>query len=244
MEEIRIKARTAEAASRNKTQLLSRVSHELRNPLNAILGFSQLCEMDETMEPKHRQWAATIAGAGRHMLELVDEVLDLSAAESGRIDVHHVDIELKPILQKSLHQASRAANAGGITLRGDASDSAPIHVRGDAKRLKQVIDNLLSNAIKYTQPGGSVSVTSSELDGRAEIAVRDSGTGLSSDQLERIFTPFDRLGAERTATPGTGLGLALSRTLVELMGGSLRVESLPGAGSTFIVTLQKEVRSD
>jgi len=244
MEELRIEALTAEATSRNKTQLLSRVSHELRTPLNAILGFSQLCEMDQAMEPKHRQWAATIAASGRHMLELVDEVLDLAAAESGRIHVQNSDIELNPILRDCLLQASRTANAGGITLRADVSDSAPIHVRGDPKRLRQVIGNLLSNAIKYTQPGGLVSVTSSELVDRVENAVRDSGPGLSSDQLKRMFTPFDRLGAEKSVTPGTGLGLTLSKTLVELMGGSLRVESLLGAGSTFIVSLQKRVGTD
>jgi signal transduction histidine kinase len=244
MEEVRVKAQTAEAASRNKTQLLSRVSHELRTPLNAILGFSQLCQVDTTMDPKHRQWAATIVQAGRHMLGLVDEMLDLAAAESGRIDVQSVDVELNPILEESLQQASRTALAGGVTLLGADPDSAPVHVWGDAKRLKQVIDNLLSNAIKYTQPGGVVRVAASDLGGRVEIAVQDSGPGLSGEQLARMFMPFERLGAEMTSTPGTGLGLALSKTLVELMGGTMRVESLPGAGSTFIVSLQKEARSD
>jgi PAS domain S-box-containing protein len=239
MEEARVAAQAAEAASRNKTQLLSRVSHELRTPLNAILGFAQLCEMDATMDPKHKAWAATIVGAGRHMLELVDEMLDLAAAESGRIGVQCVDIELNPILLESLLQASTAAHAGDITLSGCDPDSAPVHVWGDAKRLKQVIDNLLSNAIKYTQRGGTVKLSSSDFGGRVDIVVQDSGPGLSGEQLQRMFLPFERLGAERTATPGTGLGLALSKTLVELMGGSLRVESAPGTGSTFSVSLQR-----
>ena len=239
MEEIRVKARAAEAASRNKTQLLSRVSHELRTPLNAILGFSELCEIDPTMDPKHRQWATMIAGAGRHMLEMVDEVLDLAAADSGRIVVQNVDVEWNAILQESLRLASRTALASGVTLHEAQAHSVPIRVRGDAKRLKQVLDNLLSNAIKYSLRGGQVSVISSQVSSNIEIAVKDSGLGLSSEQLERMFVPFDRLGAEKTAIPGTGLGLALAKTLVELMGGSLAVESLPGAGSTFIVSLPR-----
>jgi signal transduction histidine kinase len=239
MEDVRVEARATEAANRNKTLMLSRVSHELRTPLNAILGFSQLCEMDATMDPKHRRWAATIAGAGRHMLELVEEVLDLSAAELGRIDVRRADIELTSILQECLLHASAAAVAGEITLRGVDPASAPVRVLGDAKRVKQVINNLLSNAVKYSRAGGLVEVTLSDLGNGVEIAVQDTGIGLTREQLERLFLPFERLGAEATATPGTGLGLALSKRLVEMMGGSIRVESHAGMGSTFIVSLQK-----
>ncbi len=244
MEEIRVQAQAAEAANHNKTQLLSRVSHELRTPLNAILGFSQLFEMDATMDPKHQQWAATIVAAGRHMLDMVDELLDLSAAESGRIDVRNVGIALNPLLQASLLQAARVADAGGITLLGADADSTPLHVLGDARRLKQVIDNVLSNAIKYTQTGGMVSVTVTERGGRVELAIQDTGPGLSGEQLERMFMPFERLGAERTATPGTGLGLALSKALVEMMDGTIHVKSLPGAGTTVTVSLRKEAQSD
>lgn len=238
MEEVRVQARTAEAARRNKTQLLSRVSHELRTPLNAILGFAQLCEMDTNIDPKHRQWAATVVGSGRHLLELIDELLDLSIAESGRIDVRSVDVELTSIVKESLLQASTAARAGGVTLQGVDPESAAVHVRADPRRLMQVIDNLLSNAVKYTRAGGLVRVTLHEHGGSVEIAVHDTGIGLTGEQLERMFLPFERLGAESTSVPGAGLGLALSKTLVELMGGSMRVESLPGRGSTFIVSLQ------
>lgn len=239
MEDVRVKAMAAEAASRNKTNLLSRVSHELRTPLNAILGFSQLCEADVGLDQKHRQWAATIAGAGRHMLELVDEVLDLAAAESGRIEVHVADIEATSIIRESLLHASTAAAAAGVELRGVDPDHGLTHVRGNATRLKQVIDNLVSNAIKYTPEGGSVQVRLSELGNSVEIAVRDTGIGLTDEQLERMFSPFERLGAESSAIPGTGLGLALSKTLVELMGGTLRVQSVPKRGSTFTVSLPK-----
>jgi PAS domain S-box-containing protein len=244
MEEARVNARAAEAASRNKTQLLSRVSHELRTPLNAILGFSQLCDMDPTLDPKHRQWASTIVGAGRHMLELIDEVLDLSAADSGRIDVQSADVELASIVEESLLQASTAALAGGIALQGLGPEPSAVHVRADPRRLKQVIDNLLSNAIKYTRAGGVVMVALRELGDSVEIAVQDTGIGLTGGQLERMFLPFERLGAETTAIPGSGLGLALSKTLMELMGGGIRVESLPGKGSTFIVSLPTGVRPD
>jgi PAS domain S-box-containing protein len=244
MEEARIKAKSAEEANRNKTQMLARTSHELRTPLNAILGFSQLFEMDDELDPKYRRWAAAIIGAGRHMLGLVDEILDISAADAGRIAVQQAEIELTSILRECVLQASAAAAAAGITLCGLDPSSVPVRLLGDARRLKQVIDNLLSNAIKYTHAGGLVTVTLSADGQSAEIAIQDTGMGMTDEQRERLFVPFERLGAEATAIPGTGLGLALSKTLVELMGGRIRVESRPGAGSTFTVSLPREIRHD
>jgi PAS domain S-box-containing protein len=243
MEDVRVKARGAEAASQNKSQLLSRVSHELRTPLNAIIGFAYLIEKDASLGPKHRRWGETIAGAGRHMLDLVNDVLDMSAAEAGRITMKRVAVEPLAILQECLLHVSSAATAGGITLSGIEAASPVVHVQGDPKRLTQVFNNLLSNAIKYTPAGGRVRVDLTELDHSVEIAIHDTGVGLSSEQLERMFRPFERLGAEATTVPGTGLGLALSKTLVELLGGSLRVNSQVGTGSTFTVSLPKTSRA-
>jgi PAS domain S-box-containing protein len=244
MEEARIKAKAAEEANRNKTQMLARTSHELRTPLNAILGFSQLFEMDQDLDPKYRRWAAAIIGAGRHMLGLVDEILDISAADAGRIDIQRAEVEVVSIIRECILQASAAAAAGGITLRCLDPSSAPVRVLGDARRLKQVIDNLLSNAIKYNHAGGLVTVTLSAGSQSVEVAIQDTGMGMTDEQRERLFRPFERLGAEATAIPGTGLGLALSKTLVELMGGRIQVESRPGSGSTFTVSLPREIRHD
>ncbi|MEY4564972.1 MAG: hypothetical protein RLZZ618_4249 [Pseudomonadota bacterium] len=244
VEEGRLKVATAEAASRNKTQMLSRVSHELRTPLNAIMGFAQLLTLDDALDPKHRRWASTIAGAGQHMLELVDELLDFASAEAGRIGMQRTETDVAAMLQESISQATAAAGVKGIAFSGLPAGQAVVLFRGDRKRLKQVVDNLLSNAIKYTATGGEVAVALTETGNEINIAVRDTGLGLSPEQLEKIFTPFERLGAEMSGVPGTGLGLSLSKALVELMGGHLRVESRPGVGSTFTVALGRTLRSD
>jgi PAS domain S-box-containing protein len=237
VDQARVQAQIAESANQNKTALLSRVSHELRTPLNAILGFAELCQMDAKLDPKYRQWAELILGSGRHMLELVNDMLDLSAAESGRITLKQVDVDLRATIRESLLRASSVAERAGLTLSCVQSGEAPIPMRADPVRLKQVVDNLLSNAIKYTRTGGAVKVSARDLGTTVEIAVEDTGIGLSAEQLDRIFLPFERLGAERTATAGTGLGLAITKRFVELMGGTVRVNSLPGVGSTFVVTL-------
>jgi PAS domain S-box-containing protein len=240
-EEARIKAGVIESASRNKSEFMSRVSHELRTPLNAILGFAQLFQADSTLDPKHRRWAEVILGSGRHMVDLVDEILDLSAAESGQVVIKPGDVELVSILRECLVEASEPARAAGLTLQTPAADAAPIEMRCDPKRVRQIINNLLSNAVKYTRAGGVIKVSVADLGSTVEISVQDTGIGLSAEQLHRIFLPFERLGAENTDTPGTGLGLALSKTLTELMGGTVRVDSAAGVGSTFIVSLPKRL---
>jgi signal transduction histidine kinase len=238
-EEARIKANTVESASRNKSELMSRVSHELRTPLNAILGFAQLCQSDDTLDPKHRGWAEVIVGSGQHMLDLVDEMLDMSAAEAGQLAINPTAVELVSLLRECLLGVSEQARAAGLSLQSMDGDAAPIEMRCDPKRLKQVIGNLLSNAVKYTRAGGLIKVAVADLGSSVEVAVQDTGIGLSADQLDRLFRPFERLGAETTATPGTGLGLVLSKTMIELMGGTVRVHSEAGVGSTFTVSLPK-----
>jgi len=239
-EEARIKTDAIALTSRNKTRFMSRVSHELRTPLNAILGFAQLCQADPALDTKHRRWAEVILGSGRHMLGLVDEILDLSAAESGQVAIKPSDIELVSTVQECLVEASELARAAGLALQTTAAEAGRIEMRCDPKRLKQVVNNLLSNAVKYTRTGGTIKVSLADLGSTVEIAIQDTGVGLSADQLDRLFLPFERLGAEKTATPGTGLGLALSKTLIELMAGTVRVQSEVGVGSTFIVSLPKK----
>lgn len=236
-EEARRRALSAEMASRNKTELMARVSHDLRTPLNAILGFAQLFRTVSTLEPTQRQWADLLYDAGKHTLDLVEEMLDLSAAESGRITIQAIDLDVGPLVQASLQQFSELAARAGVELVAPHADMAPMLVHADPMRLKQALDNLLSNAIKYTGSGGRVSVTIARVGDAVEIQVDDTGIGLSLDQLERLFQPFERLGAEATAVAGTGLGLALTRNLVEKMGGAVRVSSVKGQGSSFVLVM-------
>ncbi|HSB99812.1 MAG TPA: PAS domain-containing sensor histidine kinase, partial [Burkholderiaceae bacterium] len=235
MEEARIRAQVAEAANRNKTALLSRVSHDLRTPLNAILGLTQLCLADPTLSAKHRQWAQVVRDSGSHMLDLVDEFLDLAAAEAGQIVIRSVDVDLLALLRECLLQAAPAARQQGVVLQSPPTGSAAIPMRSDPKRLKQVIDNLVSNAVKYSHPGGVVTVSVADQGATVELTVRDTGIGMSEAQLRNLFVAFERLGAERRGIRGTGLGLAFSKHIVELMGGSIEVRSREGEGSAFMV---------
>ncbi len=232
----------AEAADRAKTQLLSRVSHELRTPLNAVLGFGQLLESDPALSARHRLWTRQIVASGEHLLGLVDDVLDVSAAEAGRLNLSCGAVELR----SALHEAWAMLAVAGppVSLRlDDAAHAPPLWVHADARRLKQVLSNLLSNAIKYNRPGGDIRVAMRRVDGEAadpagvELRIADTGHGMSAEQLARLFHPFERLGAQHTAVPGTGLGLALSKQLLEAMGGHIEASSEPGVGSTFTLRL-------
>jgi PAS domain S-box-containing protein len=236
-QEARFHRDLAESANRNKTLLLSRASHELRTPLNAVLGFAQLCEIDSALTPKHREWAGVIRHSGQHMLSLVEDMLDLSSAELGELRVARTELDLCEIVRASLPQLALLAEQAQVQLIDKLPQAMPLRVMADPRRVRQVVDNLLSNAIKYNRAGGSVTLSASEHGAMAQLRVEDSGIGLSAAQLQRLFTPFDRLGAESTGIKGTGMGLALAKKLVEMMGGQIRVESQPGTGSVFIVAL-------
>jgi signal transduction histidine kinase len=236
VEEARLQRDLADAANRNKTQFLSRVSHELRTPLNGILGFAQLLQRDAEIGPKQKRWADVIVCSGSHMLDLVDEILDLSGAELGQIAVGRVTLDLGEIVRECLSQFSTVACDAGVELVNRMPSIGILSVLADRKRLRQVINNLLSNAIKYNHAGGRITLSSVDRGTCVEMCVEDTGVGMSADQLSRLFIPFERLGAERTGVKGTGVGLALTKKLVDMMGGSLRVESQPGKGSRFIVS--------
>ena len=229
----------AERANAAKSEFLSRMSHELRTPLNAVLGFGQVLALDD-LSPTQEESVNYLLKGGRHLLGLINEVLDIAHVESGRLQLSIEPVELNCTFTETLALMRPVADAGNILLCDDTGSDFSHCVVADNQRLRQVLLNLVGNAIKYNRQGGSVTIKSRPLDsGAMEILVADTGWGIPKEKLDRLFIPFDRLGAEQTSVEGTGLGLALSRRLVEAMGGSLRVESTAGVGSTFTVTLPR-----
>ncbi|MBL8350548.1 MAG: CHASE domain-containing protein [Burkholderiaceae bacterium] len=229
----------AESANRAKSEFLSRMSHELRTPLNAMLGFAQLLDLDR--QPRlsgHQQgWVGQILQAGWHLLEMINDTLDLSRIEAGMLRLTLVPVALDPLVAHCMAMVSPAAAQRGITLATHIAADAALAV-GDETRLKQVLTNLLSNAVKYNVAGGRVEVSTRRLDAQMlEVRVLDTGLGLDPAQMAELFQPFNRLGREQGDTEGTGIGLVISRRLAELMGGTLEAESVPGEGATFLLRL-------
>jgi signal transduction histidine kinase/ActR/RegA family two-component response regulator len=233
-----LRAATAEAdrANQAKSEFLSRMSHELRTPLNAVLGFAQLLEMD-ALSPRQAESVAQILRAGRHLLGLIDEVLEISRIEAGRLRLSVEPVPVHDTLRQAIELIRPSATGQDVAVSVEPVDQR-LHVLADRQRLQQVLLNLLSNAVKYNRRAGTVSVACEPVAAdRLRITVTDTGEGIGPDKIARLFTPFDRLGAEASPIEGTGLGLALSKTLVEAMGGAIHVESRPGQGSRFGVEL-------
>jgi len=224
-------------ASKAKSEFLSRMSHELRTPLNAILGFGQLLERQKPTEVQRKR-VGYILSAGKHLLDLINEVLDISRIEAGRMQLSLEPVCVADALEETLDLMRPLATERSIQLSASADIDAGVHVLADRQRFKQVLVNLLNNAVKYTPFFGGVAV-SYHVPGneKVRVLVSDTGPGIPAEKLARLFTPFERLGAEQSAIEGTGLGLALSQRLMDAMGGSIGVESAVGKGSTFWIEL-------
>ncbi|MFG6487430.1 CHASE domain-containing protein [Roseateles sp. BYS78W] len=239
LEELDRAREAAEAANQAKNEFLSRMSHELRTPMNAILGFTQLMQMDasEPLPAAQRARAQQIAQAGWHLLEMINDTLDLSRIEAGSLRLEPAVLELAPLLARALALVQQGAAERGLAI-SQRLDPAALRLVGDPTRVTQVLTNLLSNAVKYNRPGGSINIeTTAPEPGWVEVAVRDSGLGLTDEQRAALFQPFNRLGRERSGLPGTGIGLVISLRLAEMMGGSLRAEAVDGPGARFVLRL-------
>jgi len=232
--ELEIARAEADKANLAKSDFLSSMSHELRTPLNAILGFAQLLETDiPPPTPAQKGNVTQILQAGWHLLKLINEILDLVKIESGRVPLSQEPVLLAEVMRECQSMVEPQAQQRGIKLTFPRFD-IPHFARADRIRVKQVLINLLSNAIKYNVKQGTVTVTCSEnVPGRIRISIKDSGEGLPPEQLAQLFQPFNRLGQEAGAEEGTGIGLVVAKRLVELMGGSIGVESTVGTGSVF-----------
>jgi signal transduction histidine kinase/CheY-like chemotaxis protein len=227
------------AANEAKNEFLSRMSHELRTPLAAIMGFGELLMLSDLPEEKQR-WVSQVFKASQHLLSLINEVLDLSQIESGQLSISPEPVPLTRVLEEALDLMRPVAESRGVAVHPPPTLARSSYLFADEQRLKQVLINLISNAIKYNRDGGDVRIAIDGVDSdRLRIAVEDTGDGIDEESQAKLFVPFERLSAAADGVEGTGLGLALSRTLVEAMGGSIGVESKPGVGSRFWIELAR-----
>jgi signal transduction histidine kinase/DNA-binding response OmpR family regulator len=239
--EIAEKSRELEVASRHKSEFLASMSHELRTPLNAVIGFSDVLleGMFGELNAKQRDYLEDIRDSGRHLLELLNEILDLSKIEAGRMRLEQGPFSLATVLEDGLRMVRDRASQHSIELGVDVAKGVGIVV-ADELKVKQVVLNLLSNAVKFTPDGGRVEIAARSLDGDVEVTVSDTGIGIAPEEQERIFESFEQ-GTRESKEEGTGLGLTLSRKIVQLHGGRIWVESKPGDGSVFGFTIPKQV---
>jgi signal transduction histidine kinase len=227
-----------EATSRHKSEFLANMSHELRTPLNAILGFAQVLRerMFGEINEKQEEYLDDILSSGHHLLSLINDVLDLSKVEAGQVKLVMAPFSLKKALERGVVVVRERASSDEVSVAIAADPDADI-VEGDERRIQQVIFNLLSNAVKFTPAGGAVDVATARVNGEVKVSVADTGPGIAPEDHERLFDEFQQADAGIEQREGTGLGLALSKRLVELHGGRIWVESELGKGSTFVFTL-------
>lgn len=239
-EQARQASARAEASNQAKTEFLAHMSHELRTPLNAVLGFSQLLQMDPTsrLDAAQRQQLELIHLAGAQLRALIDDVLDVSQIESGRLSINLDEIDPRKVIDEVMRLSTASAASHHITLTAPQEAHPPVTLHTDPVRLRQVLLNFVSNGIKYNRPGGKVTIATS-LDGdQLRITVTDDGLGMTPEQLSRLFEPFNRLGRETGPVAGTGIGMSLSRQLVRLLGGELQVDSSPVRGTRVSLTMK------
>jgi GAF domain-containing protein len=236
--EIEQKSRELQAASQHKSEFLANMSHELRTPLNAIIGFSEVlaARMFGAVNAKQAEYLQDILESGQHLLSLINDILDLSKVEAGRMELEAADFDLPRAIDNALILVRERASRRGITLASTVDEHLGL-IRGDERKVKQVLLNLLSNALKFTPEGGRIDVRAALREGWAEVSVADTGVGIAPEDQEAVFEEFRQVGTADKKVEGTGLGLALSRKFVELHGGRIWVESALDQGSTFTFTL-------
>jgi signal transduction histidine kinase len=237
-DELRRLYRELETASQHKSDFLANMSHELRTPLNAIIGFSQVLRdgMVGDVNEKQAEYLDDILSSGNHLLSLINDVLDLSKVEAGQVELELAPFSLQDALERGVAMVRERATRDGVQVTLAANPDVDV-VAGDERRIRQVIFNLLTNAVKFTPPGGSVDVRAKQVNGEVSVSVADTGRGIAGEDLRRIFEEFQQTEAGIEQGEGTGLGLALSKRLVELHGGRIWVDSELGRGSTFVFTL-------
>jgi len=235
MEELLDAKEVAETANKAKSEFLSSMSHELRTPMNAILGFGQLLEFTQDLSDENKESVNEILKAGKHLLKLINEVLDLAKIESGQIELNVESVSISSAIADCSSLINTLLLNKDIEIK--LSDLSNINIDADPTRLKQVLLNLLSNAIKYNRKGGTINIEGYCVDGFFHLDISDTGIGISKEQVNELFKPFNRLSAENSNIEGTGIGLTITRSIIELMGGRVGVKSELGAGSTFWIEL-------
>jgi PAS domain S-box-containing protein len=229
----------AESANRAKSDFLSSMSHELRTPMNAVLGFAQILEQDDqVLSDNHKEYVAEILRSGHHMMDLINEVLDLATVESGNISLDLKAENPRPLIDSCLHMVEATAHNGGISVRSVYPGKGLPQIMIDTVRFKQILLNLLSNGIKYNRPNGELILEcETRVEGELRISVTDTGEGIPESRQAKVFEPFDRLGLEDSVIPGTGIGLTVTKRLIESMGGKIGFTSTEGEGTTFWITV-------
>jgi signal transduction histidine kinase len=242
LRELKDKSQQLEAASQHKSEFLANMSHELRTPLNAIIGFSEVLgeRLFGELNEKQEEYLKDIHASGQHLLSLINDILDLSKIEAGRMELELTDFDLPTAIDNALTLVRERASRRGIALH-QATHEGLGQIRADERKIKQVLLNLLSNAIKFTPDGGRIDVRARPVDGSVEISVSDTGVGIAPEDQEAIFEEFRQVGTADKKVEGTGLGLALSRKFIELHGGRIWVQSQVGMGSTFTFTIPMRI---
>ena len=237
-QELELRNREIEKANRLKSEFLASMSHELRTPLHTIIGFSELLaeELEGPLNEKQRRFVNHIHTDSLHLLELINDILDLSKIEAGRLDLRPEVFDFSSVLEESVNSVRTLADAKSLQLETEVELSEALNA--DRLRVKQILVNLLSNAVKFTPDEGRIQVRAAEQDGNLVVSVADTGVGIDPDDLDAIFQEFHQVGTTtKGVREGTGLGLAITKYLIELHGGTISVESTPGEGSTFRVVL-------